>query len=190
MKFPDVAGSVVLLDRDGVINVDLPTGVSRLADFVLIPGSLAALISLSRAGVTLALVTNQAGIGRGTVSADVVAEMHRELAERVVAGGGRLDHFFVSTSADPLDPDRKPNPGLIYRAQAVLKFTPASTWLVGDDLRDVQAARAGGVRPALVLTGKGMATRDSLNTQATPPPIPEFADLAAFSSALLHGDLA
>lgn len=169
----------VLLDRDGVINVDRPSSVLSAADFTLIPGSLQAMIALSRAGYALAVVTNQACIGRGAVSQVVVDALHADLAAQVAAGGGRLDQVFVSASADPNDPDRKPNPGLIRRAQAALGFDPAATWLVGDDSRDVQAARAGGVRPALVLTGKGRAA------QAVHPDVPAFADLAAFAAMLL-----
>lgn len=172
---------VVLLDRDGVINVDRPGSVLCPADFSLIPGSLEALIALSCAGWELAMVTNQACIGRGLVTAEVVDGIHRDLAAQVAAGGGSLKHFFVSSSADPADPDRKPNPGLIRRAHATLSFDPAATWLVGDDQRDVLAARAGGVRPALVLTGKGRAAHAAL------PDVPAFADLQTFAAVLIKG---
>lgn len=178
---------VVLLDRDGVINRDRPGSVLSATDFELIPGSLAALIALTRAGWQVAIVTNQACIGRGAVAASVVDAIHAELAAQVVVGGARADsqllHFFVSSSADPADPDRKPNPGLIHRAHAALGFERATTWLVGDDQRDVLAARAGGVRPALVLTGKGPAAYAAL------PDVPLFADLQTFATALIEGTL-
>ena len=178
---------VVLLDRDGVINRDRPGSVLTAADFELITGSLAALIALARAGWQVAIVTNQACIGRGAVAASVVDAIHAELAAQVVAGGARAEgqrlHFFVSSSADPGDPDRKPNPGLIHRAHAALGFERATTWLVGDDQRDVLAARAAGVRPALVLTGKGPASHVAL------PDVPVFADLQTFATALIEGSL-
>jgi len=178
-----ISPKVVLLDRDGVINHDRPGSVLSAADFELIPGSLSALIALSRAGWELAIVTNQACIGRGAVTAAVVDGIHGELSAQVVAGGGQPLQFFVSTSADPADPDRKPNPGLIQRAHAALAFDRATTWLLGDDQRDVLAARAGGVRPALVLTGKGHAARAAL------PDVPVFANLLTFTNALLDGSL-
>jgi D-glycero-D-manno-heptose 1,7-bisphosphate phosphatase len=59
------APRVVLLDRDRVINVDRTASVLSAAEFVLIPGSLAALVALTRAGWLVAVVTNQACIGRG-----------------------------------------------------------------------------------------------------------------------------
>ena len=176
---------VVLLDRDGVINRDRPGSVLGVADFELIPGSLAALIALTRAGWQVAIVTNQACIGRGAVAASVVDGIHAELAAQVVAGAGGATsqplHFFVSPSADPADPDRKPNPGLIQRAHAAFAFKHSTTWLVGDDQRDVLAARAAGVRPALVLTGKGPAAHAAL------PDVPVFADLQTFATALIEG---
>ena len=184
---------VVLLDRDGVINRDRPGSVLSAADFELIPGSLAALIALTRAGWQVAIVTNQACIGRGAVAASVVDDIHAELAAQVVAGAGgaisRPLHFFVSASADPADPDRKPNPGLIHRAHAALTFERATTWLVGDDQRDVLAARAAGVKPALVLTGKGSAAHAALSNMPNVSDVPVFADLQTFATALIAGSL-
>ncbi len=174
---------VLLLDRDGVINVDRPTSVLSAAEFVLIPGSLAALVALTRAGWLVAVVTNQSCIGRGHVSAEVVAQIHADLSAAVVAAGGQALRFYISTSADPADPERKPRPGLIHRAQAELGFEAAITWLVGDAERDAQAAIAGGVRPALVLTGKGQAAHAAM------PEVPVFADLSTFATALLEGSL-
>ena len=179
---------VVLLDRDGVINRDRPGSVLGVADFELIPGSLAALIALKRAGWQVAIVTNQACIGRGAVAASVIDGIHANLSAQVVAGAGagansQPLHFFVSASANPADPDRKPNPGLIHRAHAALAFERATTWLVGDDQRDVLAARAAGVKPALVLTGKGPAAHAAL------PDVPLFADLLTFATALIEGSL-
>jgi D-glycero-D-manno-heptose 1,7-bisphosphate phosphatase len=170
---------VVLLDRDGTINRDRPGSVLRQEDFELLPGAVAAIAALSRAGYTVALITNQACIGRGDVSAATVAAIHAGLAADIAAAGGRLDGIYVAAATDPADPDRKPNPGLILRAQADLGFVPAETWLVGDDSRDVEAARRAGVRPALVLTGKGETARRAH------PDVPVFADLAAFAQALL-----
>lgn len=183
---------VVLLDRDGVINRDRPCSVLSAADFELIPGSLAALIALTRAGWQVAVVTNQACIGRGAVAASVVDAIHAELATQVVAGAGvnrQPLQFFVSASADPADPDRKPNPGLIHRAHAALTFERATTWLVGDDQRDVLAARAAGVKPALVLTGKGSAAHAALSNMPNVPDVPVFADLQTFATALIAGSL-
>jgi D-glycero-D-manno-heptose 1,7-bisphosphate phosphatase len=172
---------VVLLDRDGTINRDRPGSVLRQEDFELIPGAIAAIAALSRAGYAVALITNQACIGRGEVSAATVAAIHAGLAAEIAAAGGRLDGIYVAAATDPADPDRKPNPGLVLRAQADLGFVPAETWLVGDDSRDIEAARRAGVRPALVLTGKGVAAHVAY------PDVPAFADLAAFAQALLAG---
>jgi D-glycero-D-manno-heptose 1,7-bisphosphate phosphatase len=72
------ATRVVLLDRDGVINVDRSASVLSAAQFALIPGSLAALV---------AVVTNQVCIGRGQVSTEVVEQMHAEPSAVVAAGG-------------------------------------------------------------------------------------------------------
>jgi D-glycero-D-manno-heptose 1,7-bisphosphate phosphatase len=170
----------VLLDRDGVINRDLPHGILRLEDFHIIPGSLEAMARLSAAGLILAVVTNQANIGRGLVARAAVDAMHADLSARVAAAGGRLDLFFVCESADPAHPDRKPNPGLVFKALHGCGLASDAAWLVGDDARDIVAAQAAGVAPALVLTGKGRMV------QASCSQVPAFADLAAFADHILR----
>lgn len=147
------------------------------------PGAISAIAGMSRAGIGLAVVTNQACVGRGEVPMAVVEACHRRLSDLVAEAGGRIDQVLVATSSDDKHPDRKPNPGLVTRACSLLGCAPAEAWMVGDDARDILAARAGGARPALVLTGKGMATR------TRHPEVPCFADLAAFADALLAGRL-
>ncbi|MGH8720714.1 MAG: HAD hydrolase-like protein, partial [Burkholderiales bacterium] len=51
--------------------------------------------------------------------------------------------------------------------------------VVGDALRDLQAAAAVGARPVLVLTGKGKKTRTA---GGLPAGTVTFADLAAFAA--------
>ena len=56
---------LIVLDRDGVINEDSDDYIRSLADWRPIPGSLEAIAALSRAGYTIAIATNQSGLGRG-----------------------------------------------------------------------------------------------------------------------------
>jgi D-glycero-D-manno-heptose 1,7-bisphosphate phosphatase len=56
-----------------------------------------------------------------------------------------------------------------------------NTYMVGDALRDVQAAAAAGARPVLVLSGRG---RKTLDEGALPPGTAVFENLAAFAEHL------
>lgn len=175
-------GRTVLLDRDGVLNRDLPRGVLSVGELELLPGAAAAVGRLVAAGYRVLLITSQSCVGRGWIGAAELGAIHDHLAARLGQEGGRLDRIYACLHA----PDagcacRKPAPGLIEQARQEWGFDPAETWMVGDDVRDVEAAEAAGVRPALVRTGKG--TRAA----AARPDVPAHDDLAAFVGWLLAG---
>lgn len=147
----------VFLDRDGTLNVE-KNYLHRIEDWEWIPGAVEAIRRLNAAGYTVVVVTNQAGIARGLYGEAEVAALHdfvyRDLARR----GARVDAFYHC----PHHPDhgsacdcRKPAPGMILQAAAELGLDLGRSWLVGDKVSDVEAARAAGVRPILVRTGYG-----------------------------------
>ena len=75
----------------------------------------------------------------------------------------------------------KPQPGMLLEVARRFNIALEDTYMVGDGLRDVQAAAAAGARPVLVLTGKGQKTQAEGNL---PPGTQVFADLAAFAEHL------
>ena len=58
---------LVMLDRDGVLNVDRPRSVRHPDELEMIDGAAAAVARLNRAGLRVALVSNQAVVGRGEI---------------------------------------------------------------------------------------------------------------------------
>ena len=159
-----VAATHVILDRDGVLNREPASGwVTDAAQWEWETGALDALDLLAASGVRVSIVTNQSCIGRGLVAADVVERLHSWLAAELRARGVDLVGIFVCPHA----PDagcacRKPGAALFEQAIAESGVSAARTVAVGDDVRDVEAARAAGVRPIVVLTGKGRATLDAV----------------------------
>lgn len=148
--------SLVLLDRDGVINEDSPTYIKGAAEWRPIEGSLDAIARLNRAGSTVAICSNQAGVARGILSIENLNEIHEEMRARLAEVGGHIDAIFCCThSPDERCACRKPAPGLLRRAMAELNHQPDATAFVGDSLRDMQAALAARCVPVLVRTGKG-----------------------------------
>jgi histidinol-phosphate phosphatase family protein len=138
----------VLLDRDGTLVVDVPYNGDP--DLVApVPGAREALDRLRAAGIRLAVVTNQSGIGRGTLTVAQVDAVHERLAELL----GPFDAVLVC----PHGPDdgcdcRKPRPAMVRKAAAELGVEPGRCALIGDIGSDVDAALAAGVRPILVPT--------------------------------------
>jgi D-glycero-D-manno-heptose 1,7-bisphosphate phosphatase len=167
---------LILLDRDGVLNIDRSASVRSVADLTLEEGARDGCRLLRDAGFRLAVVTNQSAVGRGWMSSADLEAVNTELDRRL---GGVIDAWYVCPHA----PDagcrcRKPDTLLLERAQADHGFDAASTWFVVDAGRDVQAARAFGCRPALVRTGKGPSAI------ADYPDVPVFADLADFARSV------
>ncbi|WP_290652184.1 D-glycero-beta-D-manno-heptose 1,7-bisphosphate 7-phosphatase [Aquisalimonas sp.] len=173
----------VILDRDGVINADSPTFIKSLAEWQPIAGSLEAIARMSQAGWRVAVCTNQSGLARGLFSHNELEAIHRRLRADVKSLGGQIDGIFVCPHGPDAGCDcRKPRPGLLHQASRALNFSLHRTPVVGDSLRDLEAAIAVGARPMLVRSGKGNATL----AQGVPSTTEVAADLAEVVSRLLQ----
>lgn len=165
---------LICLDRDGVINQDQQKSVTSLEDFHYIKGALEAIAHLTtHKGKTVVLVTNQACVGRGELSFEGLKSIHDKLEKDLLGQGGHLAKIYCCTDTE-VEPNRrrKPAPGMILEALKDFKMLPQNALMIGDDLRDAQAAEAAGVDFVLVLTGKGQKTLQTLNEQKiTPRPI-------------------
>ncbi len=181
---------LLVLDRDGVINEDSADYIRSLADWRPIPGSIEAIARLSRAGYRVAVATNQSGLGRGYFGLDELEQIHQALCQQVEDAGGALAGIFYCPHRPDAGCDcRKPATGLLRAMAEELGESPTGAWFIGDSLKDLQAARAYGCRPALVLTGKGEGTRAALADPdvalADAASVPVFDDLAAAADAIL-----
>jgi D-glycero-D-manno-heptose 1,7-bisphosphate phosphatase len=178
----------LILDRDGVLNREPADGgyVRTPAEFEWLPGALEALSMLHGAGVRLSVATNQAGVGRGLVAAPELAAVHAHMQEQAAAAGGALDAVLVCPHAPEAQClCRKPAPGLIQTAVARSGIAARETLLVGDDGRDLEAARRAGVAAALVRTGKGRRTE----AQLSGTDVVAYDDLLQLARALTAGQL-
>ena len=175
---------LIILDRDGVINQESSQFVKTPAEWVPLEGSIAAIAALSQAGFVVAIASNQSGLARGLFNRAALRAMHRKLRRLVAAAGGRIDRIEVC----PHGPDdgcscRKPKPGLLYRLSRRLSLDVAGAPVIGDSLRDLEAARKAGARPILVRTGNGRQTEAALRGSLANVEV--FDDLAAAANALL-----
>ena len=176
--------SLVVLDRDGVINVDIGEPITRVEDWEVLPGSLEALARLYKAGHVVAIATNQSGIGRGLLDLATLHAIHRKMHDAVAAAGGRIElvAFCPHTESDLCD-CRKPAPGMLYTLSERAGVDLVDVTLVGDSLRDMQAAMATAAQPVLVRTGNG---QDTLDSNKGLEHIPAYDDLASWVEAWLN----
>jgi D-glycero-D-manno-heptose 1,7-bisphosphate phosphatase len=173
---------LIILDRDGTINQDSDNYIKSPAEWKPIPGSLQAIARLNQAGWRVAVATNQSGIARGLFDMATLNAIHAEMHRAVSLAGGRIDAiFFCPHAADSRCECRKPKPGLLLEIASRMSFDLAGVPMVGDSLRDLEAAAAAGAKPYLVLTGKGKKTREA---GGLPQDTQVFADLGMLAAML------
>ena len=182
---------LVILGRDGVLNLYRDDHVKEADEWQPLPGALEAVARLNQAGWHSVVATNQSGIGRGLVEMSSLNAVHQRMMHLLAEMGGGIDAvFFCPHTPEEQCSCRKPLPGLMrqiaerYGIEGALSSVP----MVCDTARDLQAAQAAGCEPHLVLTGRA-ATLTAEQLAASVAGIDRVevhADLAAFAEFLLH----
>ena len=157
----------IILDRDGVINVDLFDYVTKPADFRFEEGSLEALKKLRDNGYKIIVATNQACIGQGTASPEEIQIVNDHMVKKVKEFGGDILHIEVCSHTPEQNCScRKPKTGLLENAEKELKIRLKGSYFLGDKYSDIQCALAHSCIPILVKTGYGETTVKNHDTQS------------------------
>ncbi|OQW94348.1 MAG: D-glycero-beta-D-manno-heptose-1,7-bisphosphate 7-phosphatase [Beggiatoa sp. IS2] len=174
---------LVILDRDGVINYDSEEYIKSPDEWRPIPGSLEAIARLNQADYRVVIASNQSGLARGLFTFDDLNQIHDKMFNLLAEVGGDIEAiFFCPHSQKDNCQCRKPRPGLFHNIANRLGISLTNVPVVGDSLRDLQAAIAAGARPILVLTGQGKHTLSSLQGFHD---VPVYPDLVAVVDDLL-----
>ena len=174
---------LIVLDRDGVINYDSDQFIKSPDEWRPIPGSLEAISRLNHAGFRVVVATNQSGLGRGLFDMATLIAINDKMHKALAHLGGRIDAlFYCPHTADSACECRKPKPGMLQQIGTRFGVDMRDVPVVGDGLRDLQAAAAVGARPILVLTGKGEKTHKAGDI---PGGTTIYTDLACAAAALL-----
>jgi D-glycero-D-manno-heptose 1,7-bisphosphate phosphatase len=150
----------ILLDRDGVINQDSDEFIKTPDEWLPLEGSLEAIALLTKHGYKVIIATNQSGIARGLFDEAMLKKIHAKMNALVAEKGGLITAIYFC----PHGPDnhcdcRKPKPGLLKSFAQDFNADLSGIPVIGDSLRDLQAAEAVGAEPILVKTGKGQGTQ-------------------------------
>lgn len=171
---------LVILDRDGVINRESDAYIKTPEEWIPIPGSLAAIGRLTKAGFTVVVASNQSGLGRGLFDQQALNAIHARMQAELAKAGGRLDGIYYCPHKPEVHCDcRKPKTGLFQQIAAHYRMDMRGVPAIGDSARDLAAAKAAGARPILVKTGRGLETLKQM------PDVEVYADLAAAADHLL-----
>jgi histidinol-phosphate phosphatase family protein len=158
----------VFLDRDGTINEEVGY-LDHTDKLVLIPAAFEAVRLINESGMKAVVVTNQAGVAKGLFTEDFVRATNDRIQSLLLKQGARIDRFYYcphhpTDGADPyrkLCDCRKPEPGLLKQAAADLDIDLGRSYMIGDRYRDIETAHRAGAKGALVMTGYG---RDSMQS--------------------------
>ena len=151
------------LDRDGVINRDHGY-VHRPEQVEWIPGAQESVRRLNDLGYRVVVVTNQAGVAHGHYGEDEIITLHDWIQEELAAKGAFVDAFYFCPyhpnarverfRADHID--RKPNPGMIFRAFSDMQIDKNRSFLIGDKDSDIECARSAGIK-GFLFTSENLA---------------------------------
>jgi len=162
----------VFLDRDGTIVEDVGY-LNHPKDIKFIPGSIEAIKALNKAGYKVVVITNQAGVARGLIREDLLQTIDKTIQKFILNGGAQIDGLYYC----PHHPEhgvypykrecdcRKPNPGMLKKAQKDLDLDLSKSFMVGDKATDIEAGKSAGTKTVLVTTGKGAKEKDRLQNQ-------------------------
>jgi len=143
---------LVLLDRDGTLIRDVPF-LNDPEKVELLPGVGEGLAELQAAGLALAIVTNQQGIGLGYTTRQEMIAINQRLFRALAPFGVRISRVYYCphTAADGCD-CRKPGAAMLRRALEDFGVPRSRAVMIGDTAADVQAGAAAGCRTILVGT--------------------------------------
>lgn len=142
----------VFLDRDGVINKERDGYTWKVEDFILNADLMKALHVFTDAGFRIIVISNQSGIAKGLYTKDDVLACHRVFLQACRQEGIPITGFYFC----PHHPDygkclcRKPQPLMLQKALARWNIDPRHSFMIGDRIRDVEAAEGAGIKGILV----------------------------------------
>jgi imidazoleglycerol-phosphate dehydratase / histidinol-phosphatase len=145
----------LLVDRDGTLIEEPPDEqVDRLEKVRLMPGVIAALLGLRRAGFRLLMVTNQDGLGTPSLPQEDFDRAHRFVLDLFASQGIEFDAVFVCPhfKRDACN-CRKPKTGLLEAYLREHRLDAERSYMVGDRDTDLEFAANLGIAGLRVRLG-------------------------------------
>lgn len=152
------------MDRDGTLCEEGPAP-RKFTDLRVFDGAAGVIKALKQMGFLVIVVTNQAAVAKGIISLADVEATHSGLVSHFREHGADLDAVLycphhpkgVVPAFSHTCRCRKPAPGLLFEAAREFGLDLHQSWMVGDNLTDIEAGLSAGCRVALVRTGHGHA---------------------------------
>ena len=144
---------IVLLDRDGVLLEKMPRReyVKKFEDYRPMSENWNGLRILGESGVDFVIATNQPGVATGEVSETFLLRLHqRMVSEMLNTGINVLAVYVCKHHWNDNCVCRKPEPGMLLNAISDFGIDKDQTLYIGDDDRDLLAAKAANIEGLLI----------------------------------------
>lgn len=152
----------LLMDRDGVLNVNRPDYVKSLQEVCFYQDALEALKYLHSKNIGVILISNQSGVNRGLINWGDFWEVHEGVVRRVEEYSGSIKAaFYCPHRPDEKCECRKPAPGMLLAACRFAGIDPGHTFFIGDSDSDMRAAENAGC-PGILIRREGDAERQNI----------------------------
>lgn len=164
----------VFLDRDGTVNVGVPTyeRVDSLDKVRLLPNTLEALKQLAKLDYLVFFVTNQAGLAEGLITLAQFDEINNKVIELISSTGVKITGTYICPHGEGSTCEcRKPKPKLLLDAAKEHGIDLKQSWMIGDRPSDVMTGVNAGTRAILVKSG--VPTVESAEATYTTPSLLE-----------------
>ncbi len=156
----------VFLDRDGTL-IEHVHYLTDPKDVKLVQGAAQAIHAMHEAGYLCVVVTNQSAIGRGMLAQCDLERIHDEVNRQLLKENAAVDGWYscpvVPTTDDQTvveHADRKPGPGMLFRAARELSIDVSQSWMIGDMISDAVAGHLAGCRATIIVRTRGERTKD------------------------------
>lgn len=167
----------LFLDRDGVINHEtVGSYITRWEDFRFYDGVLEALKIFAERFGRIFIVTNQRGVSKGLMTEQDLNDVHLNMLGMIEANGGRVDKIYYCTDMDNESPNRKPNPGMGWRAKKNFpEIDFARSLMIGNTMNDMIFGKKLGMYTFFIASNRPAPPLPDPNTDAVFPSLVNIA---------------
>jgi len=154
----------IFLDRDGVINEELPK-LDNIRKFKLIENTADAIKKINESNYLAICATNQAAIAKGLLSYTMLNNFHNKMESLLGNNHAYLDEIYFCPhypikgfkgeviNLKKKCTCRKPNTGMITKAKNYYNIDEKKSWMIGDSTSDIQLGQNANLKTILLLTG-------------------------------------
>jgi len=167
----------VFLDRDGTINEEVGH-MDSLDKLRILAPSFEAVRLINQSGMKAVVITNQSGVAKGLFDEELVRQANARIQSLLRERGAHIDRFYYCPH-HPTEGQgrylqvcdcRKPGAGMLIRAAKQMNIDLGRSYMIGDMVKDMEAARRAGAKAVLVRTGHGGKALSDEQTLADVPP--------------------